>query len=79
MHLARSAPCEHSWWLFLANQELVCMWWARDMGWSLSQPISIKSDDVMSRQSIVSLHLAPSVVYTSYNPSYHLETYSKPS
>ena len=33
----------------------------------------------MSRQSIVSLHLAPSVVYTSYNPSYHLETYSKPS
>ena len=33
----------------------------------------------MSRQSIVSLHLAPSVVYTSYNPSYRLETYSKPS
>ena len=33
----------------------------------------------MSRQSIVSLHPAPSTVYTGYNPSYHLETYSKPS
>ena len=49
------------------------------MGRSLSQPISIKSDDVMSRESIVSLHPAPSTVYNSYNPSYRLETYSKPS
>ena len=79
MHLACSAPCGHSWWLFLANQEPVCMWWACDMGWSLSQPIRIKSDDITSRQSIVSLHPAPTTVCNSYNPSNHLETCLKPS
>ena len=45
----------------------------------MSEPIRIKSDDVTSRQGIVSIHLAPYTVCNGFNCSNYLETMFRPS